>query len=326
LYRCRGVGPGVKALTKGTKLLTRAARDAKRAERAVEAGKDAERGADAARDAKRAQEGAEDLPEGAAGRRRDPNEPEPEDVQSCPGGQCGIPGKSCFAAGTLVWTQHGPRPIERVQVGEWLWSRDPDTGALELRPVAARIITPERPLLALQLATASDPSELLRVTAEHPFWTKRGWVAAGELTPDDEVRQLDNAWAHVRGAQSLPERATVYNFEVADFHTYFVGSAAYWVHNSYTPGGRELSNHSARDSLQRHGFREPYTEVDDIIDNASRRVTQSDGASVYIKRAPGRGRSYSIAVVNEQGKIITAMKNLSPNELRNLGRNYGFTP
>lgn len=31
------------------------------------------------------------------------------------------------------------------------------------------------------------------------------------------------------------ERATVYNFEVADFHTYFAGSLGAWVHNDCTP-------------------------------------------------------------------------------------------
>jgi hypothetical protein len=47
---------------------------------------------------------------------------------------------------------------------------------------------------------------------------------------------------------------------------------------------------------------------------------------VYIQRAAGRGRSYNIAIVNELNEIVTAMRNLTPHELNNLGRNYGFNP
>lgn len=93
-----------------------------------------------------------------------------------------------------------------------------------------------------------------------------------------------------------------------------------------TPKGRPLSRHASEESLARHGFRKPYDQIDDIIDNPSRVVTQNDGASVYIQRAPGRGRSYNIAVVNEEGEVVTAMRNLSPHELRNLGANQGFNP
>ncbi|SES91480.1 hypothetical protein [Stigmatella erecta] len=94
---------------------------------------------------------------------------------------------------------------------------------------------------------------------------------------------------------------------------------------SSTPGGRKLTEH-AQESLRRHGFKEPLSQVDDIIENNTRTTTQADGATVYIQHAGGRGRSYNIAIVNEQGEIVTAMRNLDPIELRNLGRNYGFDP
>src|SRR5262249_52276498 len=93
-----------------------------------------------------------------------------------------------------------------------------------------------------------------------------------------------------------------------------------------TPGGRLLSSHAATDSLKRHGFVEPYADVDAIIDGASRITTQRDGAKVYIKRAGGRQRTYSIAVVGAGNKIVTAMQGLDPVALRNLGKTYGFDP
>lgn len=91
-----------------------------------------------------------------------------------------------------------------------------------------------------------------------------------------------------------------------------------------TPKGRVLTKH-AQASLLRHGFQEPFDLVDDIIENCSRRTTQNDGATVYIQRATGRGRKYNIVIEAEEG-IVTGILNLTPRELENLGRNYGFNP
>jgi filamentous hemagglutinin len=98
-----------------------------------------------------------------------------------------------------------------------------------------------------------------------------------------------------------------------------VDSASYM-----TPQGRRLTEHAC-ESLIRHGFREPFEVVDDIIDHATRIATQTDGATVYIQRAGRSGRNYNIIVQGEEG-IITGMLNLTRHELNNLGRNYGFDP
>jgi hypothetical protein len=91
-----------------------------------------------------------------------------------------------------------------------------------------------------------------------------------------------------------------------------------------TPAGRPLTVH-AQESLKRHGFVEPFDQVDDIIDNATRSTMQADEATVHIQRAGGRGRMYNIVIVGANG-IVTGMRNLSRHELDNLGRNYGFQP
>ncbi len=91
-----------------------------------------------------------------------------------------------------------------------------------------------------------------------------------------------------------------------------------------TPKGRVLTVH-AQESLLRHGFQEPFNLIDDIIDNYSRRITQSDDATVYIQRTQGRVRRYNIVIEGEEG-IVTGLLNLTTRELQNLGRNYGFNP
>ncbi len=91
-----------------------------------------------------------------------------------------------------------------------------------------------------------------------------------------------------------------------------------------TPGGRKLTQH-AKESLKRHGFREPFADADDIIDNATRTTTQADGATVHIQRGGSRGRRYNIVIVGDEG-IVTGLRNLTRHELENLGKNHGFDP
>ncbi len=59
-------------------------------------------------------------------------------------------------------------------------------------------------------------------------------VSSGELAIRDFVWARDG-WAEVLSAADTGERETVYNFEVADFHTYFVGDGGIWAHNACKP-------------------------------------------------------------------------------------------
>jgi len=97
-----------------------------------------------------------------------------------------------------------------------------------------------------------------------------------------------------------------------------------------TPGGRIITEHAEK-SLVRHGFQEPYSDVDNIIDRPSRIAIQdSDEARVYIQRVRGRQIRYNIAIVNEHDPdgsvIITAIRNLTSSDLEGLGRRHGFNP
>ncbi len=137
----------------------------------------------------------------------------------------------CFAAGTPVQTADGERPIEAVKEGDLVWSRDEITGAVQLEPVLKKFETPAQVVIDL-VATRGATREHLRVTPGHRFWREgMGWRAAESLAPGDELRSSDGTVAALDAATSLGERTTVYNFEVQDFHTYFVGHAGLWVHN-----------------------------------------------------------------------------------------------
>ena len=157
-----------------------------------------------------------------------PRDSTPDTDQDCPDGVCQVPG-SCFAAGTLVFTEHGDRPIESIAPGDRVWSRDPSTGLLALRRVLATFVN-ESYVIDVELASATG-REHLTVTPNHPFWVEgKGWVAAGELGEGAPLLAAGvSLVGHARVAWSGSTR--VYNFEVEHDHTYFVGQSHAWVHN-----------------------------------------------------------------------------------------------
>ena len=72
----------------------------------------------------------------------------------------------------------------------------------------------------------------------------KGWVAVGDIEIGDEIYTLDGSitivlkWEY----EQLSESITVYNLEVEDFNSYFVGSLGVLVHNyKGTEGGSKTT-------------------------------------------------------------------------------------
>ena len=78
---------------------------------------------------------------------------------------------------------------------------------------------------------------------EHPFYSPvKGWTAACKLRAGDVLVTLNGEYVIVEWVQHeiLESPVTVYNFEVADFHAYFVGSDAVLVHNTCNEAERGI--------------------------------------------------------------------------------------
>lgn len=74
----------------------------------------------------------------------------------------------------------------------------------------------------------------METTDNHPFWVDgKGWVLAADLKVGDELVQSNENHLKIDNIEIVhdDEKVTVYNFTVADFHTYFVSSLGIWVHN-----------------------------------------------------------------------------------------------
>ena len=71
------------------------------------------------------------------------------------------------------------------------------------------------------------------MTSRNSSLHSKGWVAAIDLKPHDRL-ELQNgkaAFVHSVRIEKLDQPIQVYNFEVEDFHTYFVGENRVLVHN-----------------------------------------------------------------------------------------------
>ena len=156
---------------------------------------------------------------------------------------------SCFAAGTMIETADGDRPIEEIQIGDLVLSANPETGEIAYKPVVNTYVHVTDTVLYLTI-----DEEIIETTEDHPFWVEgQGWTSAKLLQPGDVVRLKDGSTQCVDDIEivELPEGeyVAVYNFEVADFHTYFVSDYDVLVHNNCkrnspgtVAGGENLTN------------------------------------------------------------------------------------
>ncbi len=136
----------------------------------------------------------------------------------------------CFVAGTTVLTTLGKKAIETIQVGDTIPCVDHITGEAAEKRVITTTVNKVNRLIELDI-----DGELIQCTETHPFQVKgKGWVDAADLNPNDIVYTQDWNTATVNsiGLLELDEPVEVFNFEVEDFHTYFIGEQSILVHNA----------------------------------------------------------------------------------------------
>ena len=135
----------------------------------------------------------------------------------------------CFVAGTAVLTTLGKKAIETVKIGDIIPCVDHITGESAEKRVVTTTVNKVDRLIELDI-----DGEIIRCTETHPFQVKgKGWVDAANLAPNDIVYTKDCNTATVKSVNllELDEPVEVFNFEVEDFHTYFVGELNILVHN-----------------------------------------------------------------------------------------------
>ncbi|MEM7365831.1 MAG: polymorphic toxin-type HINT domain-containing protein, partial [Pseudomonadota bacterium] len=137
----------------------------------------------------------------------------------------------CFVAGTLVLTDQGYEAIENIEVGDLVLAKNVETGEQDYKPVT-QLFVKDREIFELIVVDATGRSELIETTDDHPFYVSRiGFVDTVELLPGDLIETGSNGLVRVDSVVRTGRSEVTYNFEVAEFHTYYATSLEVLVHN-----------------------------------------------------------------------------------------------
>ena len=141
----------------------------------------------------------------------------------------------CFVEGTLILSQNGLVPIEKIKIGDFVWSTNIETGESKLKIVLQTFVGKTDKLIHIYI----DNDKIIS-TPTHPFYSpQKGWISAVSLKAGDFLVNADGDYVVIKKIQHelLKNPISVYNFETADFHTYYVSTNSILCHNKCKPTG-----------------------------------------------------------------------------------------
>ena len=168
---------------------------------------------------------------------------------------------ACFIAGTYVLALDGFKRIEDIVAGDKIMAADPDTFEIAEKTVLETYVRQVDKLVHITIN-----GEEIVTTDNHPFYVQgRGFINAGSLLVGDKLVSVNGEDLIVEDyyIKLTEEPVSVYNFQVEDFHTYFVGDCSVWVHNKNCKP------------------RSPKSDVVEKVENA-------DGSITYTKNINGK--------------------------------------
>lgn len=132
-------------------------------------------------------------------------------------------GPNCLAEGTLIWTEHGLRPIEQIRVGDMVWTRSNDA-SIELGQVVHLRSAVSRQTIEFTLFD----EKRLRTTASHPIFVEGKWKAAETISVGEQFSGPDRSLA-VRNLTQIHDSIRVFDLTVAPNANFFANGVL--VHN-----------------------------------------------------------------------------------------------
>jgi len=213
---------------------------------------------------------------------------------------------TCFVEGTMILTAAGLTAIEHIRAGDKVISTDPATFETAEKSVLETYVRQTDKLIHLVI----DGEEII-TTETHPFYVKdRGFVEAGELVIDDRLLDVQGNVLLIEDfhVEYLNEPKTVYNFQVDDWHTYYVGEQCIWVHNAEC-GGSYRSLKQDKD-----GKMYDNEEIHHMPAKKSSSLSEGDGPAIRMDKSDHRrtascGRSKKAqAYRSKQENLIKAGK------------------
>lgn len=133
----------------------------------------------------------------------------------------------CLVAGTLIWTDRGALPVESLQVGDRVLTRDLEGQSLEFRSVLQPTRRPKTATFRLRLN-----DDWIQASGGHLFWVEnRGWMMVRELEPEMAIATASGP--AVRIQEKIPSsEEPLFNLVVDGNANYFVGRHKILSHDS----------------------------------------------------------------------------------------------
>ncbi|WP_025852428.1 polymorphic toxin-type HINT domain-containing protein [Paenibacillus ehimensis] len=214
---------------------------------------------------------------------------------------------NCFTAGTKVLTDEGEKPIEDIEVGDKVLSKDDETGEVAYKEVTATFNHETDEIYKIHVG-----NQVIESTFNHPFWVEgKGWTFVKDLMVGDLLVRSDGNTLKIESIELEHKQVTVYNMTVDKFHTYFVSDLGIWVHNTNCSWKTIVESKNATrtiDSLPR----EQKAAFDKAIQGLSSGNTSglnvhrlSDGSWAADVKGIGKGRGQGRIIYTEKDGVIT---------------------
>jgi len=94
--------------------------------------------------------------------------------------------RQCFAAGSMVWTPLGPKRIESIKPGDFIYSLNQLTGQLEVGAVGEVFANGISECVEVRTKTGHRSIS----TSDHKYLSHDGWIEANQLTINDRLVEV----------------------------------------------------------------------------------------------------------------------------------------
>ena len=215
----------------------------------------------------------------------------------------------CFKKGTMVLTEDGYKKIEEIEVGDKVLSFNEDTGDSDYKEVVRLFRNTTEKWVHIDVN-----GETITCTPEHPFYILNAedtpivdfegrdasdyqgqWVKAESLKIGHKVLLSNGKNGIINSVETedLDDPVATYNFEVQDYHTYYVGSEGILVHNACGGENNILKNIEYTDKVKgqmlqdvNHGFPSMIDDIAGVHGNFGT-FTGNDGVIRTAVELPG---------------------------------------
>ena len=124
----------------------------------------------------------------------------------------------------------GYKRIEEIRKGDNVWAYNDTTQEYARKRVVDVFEYVRDTIYTIQIG-----NERINATSDHPFFIGGRWLNVSELQVGDSVVTYEGKKLVISAIEKTASQTKVYNFEVEDYHNYYVTGLNILVHNSIGP-------------------------------------------------------------------------------------------